>query len=362
MKSYKYHYVYRITNIVENMHYYGVHSCNCEPKYDIGVKYFSSSTVTEFISDQKRNRANYKYKIIKLFPTREEANQYELKLLYKFKANINKKFYNRAIYCNNSLHSDTTNMMTVYNTIDNKFIRVHHNDYINNEHFKTVWELSTNKEKVTCFNLDNNMYLSIDKKLFDNSPNLVGVNYGKISGSDNPNANIVRVFNHKHELIYTFNGNFNKSSNISIPYPAFSISYKNGGKPLGLSKQSRTELRKNCFQSFIGWYALLNNNHQDFNETIDFDIELEQKTGLFCVLTKGRCKGRAHKWTKTYTIEHNNEIYTMTGGFEKFCKEHNISPRVLKNHRGKFVTLEMIGSNHRYERVKNTIGWKLYNE
>lgn len=328
MKNYNYHYVYRITNIVENMYYYGVHSCNCEPKYDIGVKYFSSSSVAEFISDQKSNRANYKYKIIKLFSTREEANQYELKLLYKFKANTNKKFYNRAIYCNNSLHSDG---------------RIQPN-------------------QVLCVNKITGESALVSQDEFDNNANLVGVNYGKISCSDNPNANIVQIFNHKHELIYTFNGNFNKSSNISIPYPAFSLSYKNGGKPLGLTKQSRTELRKNCFHSFIGWYALLNNSQQDFNEIINFDIELEQKTGLFCMLPKGRCKGKTHRWTKTYTVEHNNEIYTMTGGFEKFCKEHNISPGVLKNHRGEFVTLEMIGSNHRYEKVKNTIGWKLYDE
>ena len=39
--KYKYHYTYRITNIILNLHYYGVHSTNLIPKNDIGFEYFS---------------------------------------------------------------------------------------------------------------------------------------------------------------------------------------------------------------------------------------------------------------------------------------------------------------------------------
>lgn len=42
----KYHYVYRITNKVENKHYYGSRSSNVPPIEDIGKKYFSSSSDT----------------------------------------------------------------------------------------------------------------------------------------------------------------------------------------------------------------------------------------------------------------------------------------------------------------------------
>ena len=38
------HYVYRITNIKENKHYYGTRSCEIEIKDDLGFYYFSSST------------------------------------------------------------------------------------------------------------------------------------------------------------------------------------------------------------------------------------------------------------------------------------------------------------------------------
>ena len=51
----KYHYTYRITNIKERMYYYGVHSCNCLPKEDIGVKYWSTSKRDGFVEHQKKN-------------------------------------------------------------------------------------------------------------------------------------------------------------------------------------------------------------------------------------------------------------------------------------------------------------------
>ena len=63
----KHHYTYRITNIIEKKYYYGVHSCDCLPKEDIGVKYFSSSKNKEFIKDQKENPQNYKYRLLKYF-------------------------------------------------------------------------------------------------------------------------------------------------------------------------------------------------------------------------------------------------------------------------------------------------------
>ena len=360
MKPYNYHYVYRITNIKEKMYYYGVHSCNCLPKEDIGVKYYSSSSIDWFIQDQKINKQDYKYKIVKLFPTRDEANKYESMLLYKFKVTKNDKFYNKAIYCNNTLYGDCANMITVYDLSLEKYVRVNVKIYRDNDNLKHIWELPENKDNVTCFDKNTNIHTTVSKFEFDSNPDLVGVNYGKVSGSNNPNANIINIFNHKHELIYTFNGNYNKSSNINIPYPAFSLSYKNNGQPLGLSKQSRTELRKNCFQTFIGWYALMNNEQQKFNNIIDFDIELEQKTGLCCKIPKGRACGARNARAKTFILEHNNIKYTVVGEINKFCEEHNISLNALKSHRGEYITLAMIGSNHRYEKVKNTIGWKLY--
>lgn len=90
------HYVYRITNKITKLHYYGKRSCVCDPKLDLGIKYFSSSKDKAFILDQKMNTSSYKYKIIKKFSTSEEAIEYEIKLHNKFNVGINPKFYNRA--------------------------------------------------------------------------------------------------------------------------------------------------------------------------------------------------------------------------------------------------------------------------
>lgn len=92
----KYHYVYRITNTQTNKHYYGVRSSKVEPKLDLGIKYFSSSTDKEFIKEQKENKSIFKYKIIKQFNSREEAVKLEIKLHSKFDVGLNESFYNRA--------------------------------------------------------------------------------------------------------------------------------------------------------------------------------------------------------------------------------------------------------------------------
>ena len=92
----KYHYVYRISNILLNKHYYGVRTSNVEPKYDLGLKYFSSSTDKDFINDQKENSQNYKYKIIRNYKTRKEAVNLEIKLHNKFNVGINEVFYNKS--------------------------------------------------------------------------------------------------------------------------------------------------------------------------------------------------------------------------------------------------------------------------
>lgn len=105
-KEYNYHYTYRITNIKDRMYYYGVHSCNCLPKEDIGVKYFSSSKNKEFIKDQKENPQDFKYKVLKIFSTRKEAIEHEIFLHKKFNVKLHKQFYNRSNQTSNGF--DTT--------------------------------------------------------------------------------------------------------------------------------------------------------------------------------------------------------------------------------------------------------------
>lgn len=104
-----YHYVYRITNVVENKHYYGKRSSkNVKPEEDLGKNYFSSSTDLLFIQDQKSNPQKYRYKVVSLHPTASRALEKEIKLHHKFKVGVNTNFYNRVIQT--STKFDSTGM------------------------------------------------------------------------------------------------------------------------------------------------------------------------------------------------------------------------------------------------------------
>jgi len=92
----KHHYIYRITNIKLKKHYYGVRSSIDLPNKDLGIKYFSSSTDFEFINDQKNNPQDYKYVIVSIFNSREEASLFEIKLHERFDVARNPNFYNKS--------------------------------------------------------------------------------------------------------------------------------------------------------------------------------------------------------------------------------------------------------------------------
>lgn len=111
----KYHYVYRITNTVEQKHYYGARSSNIHPTQDIGIKYFSSSSDKEFIAEQKLNPDNFKYKVIKIFETREEAIAMEIKLHAKFNVGVNESFYNKANQTNTGFDNTDKHLSGVKN-------------------------------------------------------------------------------------------------------------------------------------------------------------------------------------------------------------------------------------------------------
>jgi len=112
--NYKYHYVYRITNITTHMYYYGDRSCNCHPSEDIGIKYFSSFGNKLFKQDQLNNPQDYNYKVIKIFETcRKDAKQLEADLHSYFDVKNHIKFINRANQTSSGF--DTTGCIPSWN-------------------------------------------------------------------------------------------------------------------------------------------------------------------------------------------------------------------------------------------------------
>lgn len=133
MESELIHYVYRISNIVENKHYYGSRSSKCSPKDDLSINYFSSAKDLNFKSDQLENPSHYKYKIISIHKTRKEAIQKEIRLHNKFDVGINPHFYNRAKQ--STIGFDTTGKIMVKGDNDN-YIMINKNDpkYLSGEY------------------------------------------------------------------------------------------------------------------------------------------------------------------------------------------------------------------------------------
>ncbi len=157
MKNYNYHYVYRITNTVTGYHYYGSKSCDEQPKENIGIKYFSSSSNKLFIQDQKNNPQDYKYKVVKEFKTcRIDATAFEIKLHIKFDVKNHPRFINKVNQTSKKF--DTTGIdfrngktIAVFDIIENKHKFVSDKEFDPKKHIHNAKGKRTIIDKVTGF-------------------------------------------------------------------------------------------------------------------------------------------------------------------------------------------------------------------
>lgn len=249
-KEYKYHYTYRITNTEERMYYYGVHSCNCLPKEDIGVKYFSS-TKKEFIKDQKENPQNYKYKVLKIFSTRKEAVEHEIFLHNKFNVKCHKQFYNKSNQT--SVKFDTTGTKIVHSETRNKKISL---ALTGVKHPKERVE----KMKNSLLKKYEEGYINPNKgkKASQEVRNKISKNHARISGEDNHMTKTIKIFNSKDELKFISTGSFSKlCKEHNLPENQLVISFKNNGSPIYKSNKGKNGAIKIGFGEYIGWYATI---------------------------------------------------------------------------------------------------------
>jgi len=225
----KYHYTYRITNLVEQKHYYGVRSSKCTPEKDLGFHYFSSSSVKSFLADQKSNPVNYKYKIISVHSSRIEAVAKEMKLHNKLDVANNKSFYNLA------------------------------------KQTSTGWDVSGNKEickKISiatkkCFSdpefRERHRLACLGRK----HPKKQNERHSKcMTGSKNPAAKKIYIFDENGVLQYACHGNFRKTCAIeNLPIGAFKKSLRFNGTPIYQTNMAKSSAKRNGFVRFIGWYV-----------------------------------------------------------------------------------------------------------
>ena len=317
----KKHYVYRITNKIENKHYYGVRSTKLEPKDDLGIKYFSSSTDRVFIKGQKENPYNYKYKIIKIFSTREEAIKLEIKLHNKFNVSVNESFYNKAKQT--GVGFDSTGNLNCVDKLTGKniYIKTH---YYNKELHETQFNKVLCKDK----NKDFDGFMFVDKKIFESSDNLVGSAYKTVRcKTKNGDVYIVdkELFESSDEHISIFKNTVSVFDTISQKY----------------SRVSSEEFKNN--KNLVG---LTHNKVLCTNGITNFYISSEEyKTGNYISVLKGRNVTEETKNKIKQTLinkshveiyndkdELMHEIHDDINQIKDFCRE-NCLPLALLNYK-----------------------------
>ena len=90
------YYVYRISHIISQIHYYGNRITKINPHSDLGIKYFSSSSDNNFITEQYEFPINFKYKIIRTFDNIGDSTIFESYLHQLFNVKDHPYFYNKS--------------------------------------------------------------------------------------------------------------------------------------------------------------------------------------------------------------------------------------------------------------------------
>lgn len=279
--NYKYHYVYRITNVITEMFYYGDRSCNCHPSEDIGIKYFSTSSLKLFINDQKENPQDYKYKIVRIFEScRTDAKQLEVELHKRFDVKNNKKFINRSNqtssgFSNGDISGEANPMFGRNHTEESKAKMSENSKWMTGDknHMFNKHHTDESKKKMSDsltgigLGVENSFYgkTHSDKQKEKWSEDRKGTRLGtensfygkthsdetkkKISEmSKNMIRDNIKIYDNKGDLKFECEKGFKPFCETNgIPYNALSESYRNNGRPL--APHSKTI-------HFKGWYAI----------------------------------------------------------------------------------------------------------
>jgi len=251
-----FHYVYRITNISAKKHYYGCRSSEIHPSLDLGRKYFSSSKDKEFLQEQEKNKEHFKYKVIRIFQTREDALSFEIKLHTKFNVDKNPSFYNRAkqttvgfYYTNKGakFSKETREKMSIKSRNKSESCRK-----LISEKVKLNWANMTEEKRKQKSE-------SISKALMGKpQPEWKNKQHSeRMSGSGNSKAKIIHIFDNLGNLVFKCHGNFKQIClENSLPHVPLRKSHVNNGSPLFKTFRSKLEAEKRGWTHYEDWYAI----------------------------------------------------------------------------------------------------------
>lgn len=275
------HYVYRITNTIENIHYYGVRSCIGDPRFDIGVKYFSSSSDKNFIKLQKNNPEYFKYKVVKIFSSRKDACKMEVKLHHMFDVGVSEAFYNK---CKQTTYghdqtgvrrtpeqvenlAKSTRGTVVVQDRDGNCFRVKKTDprYISGELYNPLRGKPKSDQHRANISLSWKNRVVTDETRAKMSKSRKGVpkskaHIEKLSGANHHNTKRISIFDSTGNLMYVCESGFKSfCKKHGLPFDSLVRSYQSNGCPLyqKLGKSDITRLKNTNRIQFVGWFAMI---------------------------------------------------------------------------------------------------------
>lgn len=368
----KYFYIYRITNIKENKHYYGCRVSYVLPSDDLGAKYISSSSDKSFLEEQKSNRERFKYKIIKIFNNNADKILYECFLHQYFDVKNHSKFYNASNATPNGF--DTTGFVTCLDLLTNEFILVPKEEFYSNPYLVGI-----GYGMVSCRNAKTNETCKVTKEEFDNNPDLVGISTLKVSCVD------INTNERKHvsvEEFYTNDSLVSHNANlvnckilgtdeiIIVTKEEFDNNPNLVGTTYGIQLEFALEHRKNMSIAMTG---------KPKTESHRKNLSLANKgkvsckligTKEFLLVTQEEFDNNPNlvgttKNTDRYTIITNSgDIVILIGktDFYKYCSENKLSSAALL--KSLEVQTTVSNNNNFYkktlsERIKNAFGYQL---
>ena len=160
------YYVYRITEIETKEYYYGYRIQVKEDILDDLKAYGSTSKRKKLIQE---NTEKYNFKIIRIFNNAGNSIIFESFLHQYFNVKSHDRFFNSSNQT--PFGRDTSGRVSVNGVM------------VNRDEFKEQNLKFHTKNMVSCKNKNTLEYMQATKEEFDNNPNLVGVNYGRITSN-----------------------------------------------------------------------------------------------------------------------------------------------------------------------------------
>ena len=189
----KYHYFYRITNLINGKYYYGVHSTN-----NLNDNYMGSGVRLK-MAYKKYGIENFEKKIIKYFNTRQECLNYEASVVNEYLVS-DEDCYNIALGGCGSI--TPPNMVTAKDK-DGNTIWISKLD----ERWSTGEVVGVTKGYTNCFDLETQTYVQVTNNEFLNDDRYIGLTTSKVPckmlGSDTYMMVDVNEFREKRNMYIT---------------------------------------------------------------------------------------------------------------------------------------------------------------